>query len=113
MWARHSADWRSTAQIASQWREAAVVDPRLLEYRLRGRWWNLLERLGVTLFVSREYEHLVMGFSARGGKRRVSFLPLPHPSGLVVDRRLRELHIASTRNPNQIFSLRPVATLAR
>ena len=112
MWARHSADWRSTAQIASQWREATAVDPRLLEYRVRGPWWDLLERLGVTLFISREYEHLVMAFSAAGGKRRVSFLPLPHPSGLVVDRGRKQMHIASTRNPNQIFSLRPVAALA-
>jgi len=113
MWARHSAEWRSTAQIASQWREAAGVDPRLLEHRVRGPWWQLLERLRLTLFVTREYEHLVLAFSARGGKKRTSFLPLPHPSGLVVDRPRATMHIASTRNPNQIFTFRPVTTLER
>jgi uncharacterized protein (TIGR03032 family) len=113
MWARHSADWRSTAQIASHWREAAGIDPRLLEVRVRGPWWDLLDRLGATLFVTREYEHLVMAFSARGGKKRVSYLALPHPSGLVVDRARGQMHVASTRNPNQIFSFRPVAALDR
>ena len=113
MWARHTADWRSTAQIASHWREAGAVDPRLLECRVRGPWWHLLQRLGVTLFVTREYEHLVMAFSARGGEKRVSYIPLPHPSGLVVDRARRQMHVASTRNPNQIFSFRPVAALDR
>jgi uncharacterized protein (TIGR03032 family) len=113
MWARHSADWRSTAQITSQWREAAAIDPRLLEHRVRGPWWDLLEKLGTTIFVTREYEHLVMAFSAARGKRRASFLPLPHPSGLVVDRRRGQLHVASTRNPNQILTFRPVETLSR
>jgi uncharacterized protein (TIGR03032 family) len=111
MWARHSAEWRSTAQVSSQWREAEALDARLLQDRVRGPWWDLLEQLGVTLFITREYEHLVMAHGAAKGRRRVSFFPLPHPSGLVVDRRRRELHIASTRNPNQIFLLRPAARL--
>src|SRR5205823_3460725 len=45
---------------------------------------------------------------AERGVPRLTFLPLPHPSGLVVDRSERELFIASTRNPNQVFVLRPV-----
>ena len=28
-WARHHAQWRDTAQVASQWEEAAAVDPAL------------------------------------------------------------------------------------
>jgi uncharacterized protein (TIGR03032 family) len=111
LWARHSAEWRSTAQVASQWREADAIDPRLLEQRVHGPWWDLLEQLEVTLFVGREYEHLVMAYAAPEGRRRVSFLPLPHPGGLVVDRRRRELHVASTRNPNQIFTFRPASAL--
>lgn len=111
LWARHSAEWRSTAQIASQWRDAATIDPRLLAQRVRGPWWDLLEELGVTLFVTREYEHLVLAYSAGPEGRRTSFWPMPHPSGLVVDRRRNELHLASTRNPNQIFTFRPVTTL--
>jgi uncharacterized protein (TIGR03032 family) len=111
LWERHHAEWRSVAQIMSHWREAASVDPRLLEQRVRGPWWDVLEGLGVTLFISREYEHLVMAYAATGRRRSVSFLPLPHPSGLVVDRKRSELHVASTRNPNQIFTFRPISEL--
>jgi uncharacterized protein (TIGR03032 family) len=38
----------------------------------------------------------------------MSFLPLPHPSGLCVDRERARIFIASTRNPNQVFEFRPV-----
>ena len=39
----------------------------------------------------------------------ISYMPLPHPSGLVVNRSSWTVHIASTRNPNQVFDLSPVA----
>src|SRR6185436_409810 len=39
----------------------------------------------------------------------VSFLPLPHPSGLAIDKRRKVVHVASTRNPNQILDLIPIA----
>lgn len=107
MWSRHAAEWRDTAQITSQWSDAAAVDPKLLRSRARGAWWDTLDSLGVTLFITREYEHLVLALSVDHGRPRISFLPMPHPSGLAVDRAAEELFIASTRNPNQIFSLRP------
>ena len=50
---------------------------------------------------------------AEGGKPRVSFFPMPHPSGMVVDRARSRLFIASTRNPNQVFGFRPVRGLLR
>ena len=68
MWARYSAEWRNTAQVASQWREAADVDPRLLEWRASRGWWDLIAELGLTLLVTREYEHLVMAASAPAGR---------------------------------------------
>lgn len=105
MWARHSAEWRDTAQVASQWREATAVASELLECRVSRGWWETLESLGMTLFVTREYEHLVMALSAR--KRRVSYFPLPHPSGLTVDRKGGQLFVASSRNPNQVFAFQP------
>lgn len=114
MWARHSAEWRDSAQIASQWMGAAKTDPRLLEERVRGPWWDLLEELDATLLVTREYEHLVMAHASVDGRPRTSFLAVPHPSGLVVDRPRGEVHVASTRNPNQILTLRPaVSSTAR
>lgn len=88
----------------------AHVDQRLLHVRVRGDWWGLLDRLGVTLLVSREYEHLLVAFTVDRGRPRISFLPLPHPSGIAVDRtkgRERVL-VASTRNPNQLYEFRPV-----
>jgi uncharacterized protein (TIGR03032 family) len=96
---------RDPAQIAGQWSEAGDVDPRLLEYDVQGEWWDVLDECGITLLVTREYEHLVMAVQAGG---QVSYFSLPHPSGLVVDRNRLVVHVASTRNPNQVFDLVPV-----
>lgn len=108
-WARHAAEWRDSAQIASQWREAAGVDPAILAYTVRGSWWETLAECGITLFIAREYEHLVVAL--RGGESRphVTYMPMPHPSGLAIDRERGLVYLASTRNPNQIFDLAPVA----
>jgi uncharacterized protein (TIGR03032 family) len=111
MWARHSAQWRDTAQISSQWREAANLDPRLLEIRVTKNWWDTISQLGITLFVTREYEHLVIAASAPHGKPRLSFFALPHPSGLAIDRENRRMFVASTRNPNQVYTLEPAASM--
>ncbi len=113
LWARHHAEWRDTAQIASQWEEAAAVDPDLLRHSARGAFWEILEREKLTLLVTREYEHLVVALAVRDGRPVVSYLRLPHPSGLVYDRQREIVHVASTRNPNQIFTLAPVSGLER
>jgi uncharacterized protein (TIGR03032 family) len=105
MWTRHAGEWRDGGQITSQWREAERVDPALLESRASRGWWDLLGRLGVTLLVTREYEHLVLGLTARSAGPRISYLPLPHPSGLAVDRTRQRVFLASTRNPNQVYTL--------
>ena len=102
--------FRDPAQIASNWLGAGSVDPRLLKYNVQGDWWDTLAECGITLIITREYEHLVMAIGAEG---RVSYFSLPHPSGLVVDRKRRLVHIASTRNPNQIFDLAPVTGLRK
>jgi len=111
LWNRHSAEWRDPAQISSQWQDATRVDPALVESSAKGEWWDLLEQLGITLFITREYEHLVLALSAHAGRRRVTFLPIPHPSGLVVDRLAGRMYLASTRNPNQIYVFKPAAGL--
>jgi len=108
VWARHDAEWRNPAQIAAGWTEASTTDPDLLRHRVRGAFWEVLESAGITLLVTREYEHLVMALHAQGGRPEVSFLRLPHPSGLAVDRERRVVHVASTRNPNQVLELAPV-----
>lgn len=105
--ARHAAEWRDPSQIVAQWQGARRGDPALLEATTRGRWWETLEQLQITLLVTRETEHLVIALRADGDGPDTSYLRLPHPSGLVADRTSGTVHVASTRNPNQVFDLEP------
>lgn len=108
LWAHHHAELRDPAQIASQWEGAAAVDPSLLRGKAHGAFWEVLDRLNVTLIVSREYEHLVMGLTVLDGRPHVTFTRLPHPSGVAADESRGVVHVASTRNPNQVFDFEPV-----
>jgi uncharacterized protein (TIGR03032 family) len=112
-WARHAREWREPEQAATLWR-AAALDPALLRHRVYGDWWDLLRERKITLVVTREYEHLVVAMTANRTGPIVTFLPLPHPSGLAIDRASGATFVATTRNPNQVFELRPaVASLRR
>lgn len=111
LWARHNAEWRDPAQIISQWQEAAATDPDLLRSRVRGRFWETLAETSMTLLVTREYEHMVMALRADTKGPKVSFMRLPHPSGIAVDVERRTVYLASTRNPNQVYDLAPVTSL--
>jgi uncharacterized protein (TIGR03032 family) len=111
MWAQHNAEWRDAAQITSQWQEAAATDPQLLRYRVRGRFWETLAESRMTLIVTREYEHMVIAMRADAARPKVTFMRLPHPSGVAVDRARGTVFIASTRNPNQVYDLAPVTSL--
>jgi len=111
MWTCHAADWRDPAQVCSQWREAASTDPRLLKSRATKGWWPTLEQLGITLFVTREYEHLALALSVSQGRPKTTWWPVPHPAGLAVDRKARKVYLASTRNPNQIFAFKPLSSV--
>ena len=113
VWAGHDAQWRDCAQVASHWEEASAVEPSALRMRERGKFWETLDRLKATLLVTREYEHLVVALTVTGGAPSATYMRIPHPSGLVYDRERRVVHLASTRNPNQIFELRPVTGLLR
>jgi uncharacterized protein (TIGR03032 family) len=107
LWSRHDAQWRHPGQISSQWQDAANVDPRLLRYRVSGAWWDTLEKHRITLLVTREYEHLIMAMSVGPDGPSLTYMAMPHPSGLAVDRKRGVVHLASTRNPNQVFALAP------
>jgi uncharacterized protein (TIGR03032 family) len=111
MWKHHHAELRDPAQIAAQWQNASETDPKLLKYSTRGKWWETLYNCGITLLVTREYEHLVVGLRAAGDSPAATFMRLPHPSGLTVDRKRGVVHIASTRNPNQVFDFQPIGSL--
>ncbi len=112
-WARHTAEWRDPRQVTSQWREASRVPPALLAHRVTGRFWETLSRLRITLLAGREYEHLLMGLTVRQGRPLVTYWPVPHPSGLAVDRKKRLVYVASTRNPNQVYTLAPISGMHR
>jgi hypothetical protein len=105
----HDRAWRHPAEALGLARGLGEVDPRLLRARARGAWWETLERLGITLLVTREYEHLMVALRCDRGKPSTSFLALPHPSGIAVDETRGRVLVASTRNPNQVFEFRPAA----
>ncbi len=109
--ARHDAAWRDPVTVAAQWADADAVDPRLLAHRARGDFWDILAERRITLLVTREYEHLLVALHAGRRGPTVSWLPLPHPNGLAVDPARGIVHVASTRNPNQLFELAPVTGL--
>ena len=104
-WEAQQAQWRDPAQVAAQWAEASSVDPRLLECVAEGPFWKTLATARVTVLLTREYEHLVLALAAPKGRPCVSYLSLPHPSGLAVDVKRGLVHVASTRNPNQVYDL--------
>lgn len=106
--------WRDPLQVTALWEAATGPDPGLLRGRVTGRFWDVLAELDATLLVTREYEHLVLALSAtggRGGAPLVTYLTVPHPSGLAVSPDGATLHLASTRNPNQLLELRPAAAV--
>jgi uncharacterized protein (TIGR03032 family) len=108
LWAHHHAELRDPLGVAVQWDTTADVDPGLLRHTVRGRFWEAVGAAGGAILVTREYEHLVVALTVTGGRRRVSYLRLPHPNGLAVDRDRGLLYVASTRNPNMLFELAPV-----
>jgi uncharacterized protein (TIGR03032 family) len=107
LWNGHQTLWRHPAQVVSAWPSAGAVSSDILSHKISGAWWDVLEELGITLLVTREYEHLVQAFSVVKSQPLATYLPLPHPSGVAVDRKTHDVYIASTRNPNQIFRFRP------
>ena len=102
----HDAQWRDPGEaIASA--PIAISDRRILHGRASGAWWDFLDEAGITLLVTREYEHLLMALTMLNGRPEISYLPLPHPAGIAVDSSRATVVVASTRNPNQVFELKP------
>ncbi len=107
--AREDRAWRDPEQVISGWDGASVANPRLLESRAHGAWWDVLAQHALTILVSREYEHLLIALAAPAGRPRATFMRLPHPSGVAFDAGRGTVHVAATRNPNQVFELAPVS----
>ena len=111
MWSNHNLQWRDSTQICSQWKDASLIDRNLLRYTVNGDWWDILAKNKITLLITREYEHLVIAICVIDNEPVISYMPMPHPSGLVVDRNNCTVYIASTRNPNQVYDLMPISRL--
>jgi uncharacterized protein (TIGR03032 family) len=108
VWERHSREWRDPAEVVARTQNIGAPAPEQLRTRVRGPWWETLAASGVTLLVSREYEHLLLALSSDGNRAAKSYLRLPHPSGIAYDAASERVAVASTRNPNEIFLLEPV-----
>ena len=106
-WAEDDAAWRDPEEVLAGVRRARALDRGLLDSRVSGDWWAVLERLDACLVVSREYEHLLLALAVTPAGPRESFMSIPHPSGMAYDATAQRLHVASTRNPNQLYVLAP------
>jgi uncharacterized protein (TIGR03032 family) len=109
-WSAEDAAWRDPEGVVSGRRNAHPIDRELLNVKVSGDWWGVLERLDTCLVVSREYEHLLLALTVAPEGPRQSYMSLPHPSGLSFDARSGRLRVASTRNPNQLYELAAAET---
>jgi uncharacterized protein (TIGR03032 family) len=109
LWERQRLALRDPLDVLSTSFERAGLAADCASYQLEGEFASLLQRHEITLLVTREYEHLVLALRAGGSGVTCSYMPLPHPSGLAVERSTGRVYVAATRNPNQIVELSPVA----
>jgi uncharacterized protein (TIGR03032 family) len=107
-WAADDAAWRDPEEVIAGRRLSDPVERTLLESSVSGDWWGLLDRLEACLVVSREYEHLLLALAVGSEGPRESFMSIPHPSGMALAE--GRLHVASTRNPNQLYELAPAGS---
>ena len=101
--------WRNPNDVAVHWHQAKLINPNIMRYKEKGSFWETLAKYGLAVLVGREYEHFVLSLTTENGAPHVTYLPLPHPSGIAIREGSYRINIASTRNPNQIFTLAPCA----
>jgi uncharacterized protein (TIGR03032 family) len=107
LWEAHGEAWRDPVAVLGDWEAPANTDPDLLRSRVRGSFWEMLERARITLVLSREYEHLLVALAAQSGRPQITYLPVPHPSGVAFDSARGLVSVASTRNPNRVLDFAP------
>lgn len=109
LWAHHHAQWRDPAAVITLWEGVSDADLALLRCRVEGGFWEALAQSGGVLLVTREYEHLLVALRVRAdGSPDMSCLRLPHPSGIAYDPARNVVHLACTRNPNQVMTFAPL-----
>lgn len=106
MFDTHDKALRDPLQIVSASFEDSGISNASLNFRAQDDFTGLLNKLKITLLVSREYEHLLVALQAGSLKLEQSVFPLPHPSGIAVNKKDNSVYVASTRNPNAIFQFK-------
>jgi uncharacterized protein (TIGR03032 family) len=104
---KQHAALRDPAEVVTGNPDQLGISAASLQFTATKSFVDLLEKLKITLLLTREYEHLLLAWRADGGKLKQTFFPLPHPAGIAVDRKKNLVYVAATRNPNAIveFSL--------
>ena len=109
----HASDWlrqdkalRDPRQLWTCTEQSAGLVRRSLAFTADPAFIELLSSLSITLFISREYENLLISLKSDGNRLFQNYLAMPHPSGIACDRKKNLMYIASTRNPNIIYQLR-------
>ena len=111
-WERHGREFRQPEEVISAWEIPSASQASLFAFETTGDWWGILRELNLTLIVSREYEHLLQGLrTEEAGNPSITYIRMPHPSGIAVNPARNLVHLACTRNPNQIYDFMPVNSL--
>ena len=104
---KHDRILRSPEEIFGSSFICAGITTSLLKVKVSDSFVELLETLGITLIITREYENLIIALTSFKNSLIQSFFHVPHPSGLVYDIINNSLYVALTRNPNQIMEFKP------
>lgn len=106
LWQKQNDALRSPNEIMGGAFDSVGINKKALSYKADKSFTQILKKLNITLFVTREYENLAIALNASNGILNQSFIHLPHPSGIVTNKKENTLYIAATRNPNQIIEFK-------
>lgn len=97
---------RNPLQIISNDVKDLGITNQSLKFKASEKFNYILEKLNISLLVSREYENMIIALNAVNNEIKQSFFPIAHPSGMVYNNNENSLFIASTRNPNQLIEFK-------
>ncbi len=106
LWEKQNRALRHPSEIFGTSFDEAGITKDSIRFTASPPFTKLLNRMGITLVVSREYENLLCAYYPDKGKLVQSFFHVPHPSGIIADRKKGSLYVAATRNPNQVIEFR-------
>lgn len=106
LWQKQNDALRSPNEIMGGDFGSVGINEKALSYKAEKSFIEILKKLNITLFATREYENLAIALNAENDRLNQSFIHLPHPSGIVTNKKENILYIAATRNPNQIIEFK-------